>query len=93
MSSTMKDGARLYAVAFSPAPVHIKGFAFMYCHDDLRGGEMPALDRARRSVSEYSALRPALAPNALLPIGYPVQRATTAGGAVDVDKVALTEIS
>jgi len=28
-----------------------------------------------------------------LPIGYPVQRATTAGGAVDVDKVALTEIS
>src|SRR5436190_5120436 len=57
MSSTMKDGARLCAVAFSPAPVHVKGFAFMYCHHDLRGGEIPALDGARPSVSERDRSR------------------------------------
>src|SRR5215472_17141594 len=31
MSLAMRDGDRLYTVALNPTPVHLKGFALMYC--------------------------------------------------------------
>ena len=52
MSLAMRDDARSYAVALSPAPLQTKGFAFMYRHYHLRRGEIPALDGARSAVSE-----------------------------------------
>ena len=52
MSLPMRDGARSYAVALSPAPLQTKGLTFMYRHYHLRRSEIPALERARSAVSE-----------------------------------------
>src|SRR5215469_11637778 len=48
----MRDDARLDAIALRPAPLHFKGFAFMDCHDHLRGRKIPSLDRAGGAVRE-----------------------------------------
>src|SRR5215469_6927176 len=52
VSLAMRDDARLDAVALSPAPIHFKGFAVMDCHDHLRCGEIPSLDRTRGAECE-----------------------------------------
>ena len=51
MSLAIREGARLYMFAFNRAPVHLKGFALMYCHYYLRRREIPALDRPRCATS------------------------------------------
>jgi hypothetical protein len=52
VSVAMRDGNRLCAVTLSPAPVHFKRLALVYCHYYLGGCEILAFDRARSAVSE-----------------------------------------
>jgi len=52
MHVTMRHDDRLRAVALGAPPIHLEPFALMYCHDDLRGGEVLAFYRTRRAVRE-----------------------------------------
>src|SRR6266851_845762 len=49
---TVRNGDRSYAIALGPAPVHLKGFAVVYCYDYLSRGDILTLYRARSAVSK-----------------------------------------